>query len=75
MNLKARILTFISQHSEGISVIDMEEPLGEQRMRLGYVTQLLLDEGQIRKIDDKYYPFDEDTKRQGLTKSITTFIK
>lgn len=60
MNLKARILAFIYQHSAGVSVIDMEGPLGERRMRLGYVTQCLLEEGKIRKIEDKYYPFDID---------------
>ncbi|MFZ4591547.1 MAG: hypothetical protein ACOYN6_11150 [Ignavibacteria bacterium] len=34
----------------------MEEPLGESRMKIGYVAKKLLDEGKVQKHDNIYYP-------------------
>lgn len=60
MNLKLRVLDFISRHVEGVRISDMEKPLNEKRMNLGYVTKSLLEEGKIQKINDFYYPMYED---------------
>lgn len=75
MDLKTKILAFIIQHASGVSIIDIEKSLGERRMRIGYVTQCLLDEGMIRKIEDKYYPLNEDEESQHFIKSIATVLK
>ncbi|MDD2284016.1 MAG: hypothetical protein PHQ11_01255 [Paludibacter sp.] len=56
MNLKTKVLEFINEHSDGVKISDMEKPLGERRMKLGYVTKNLLDEGKIQKVDDCYFP-------------------
>ena len=42
----------------------MEIPLGENRMKLGYVTKNLLEEGKIQKIDDRYYSIEVDDKTE-----------
>jgi hypothetical protein len=34
----------------------MEKPFGETRMRIGFVSKKLLDEGKVRKIENLYYP-------------------
>jgi hypothetical protein len=34
----------------------MEGPLKETRMRLGFVAKKLLELGELRKIDNLYYP-------------------
>jgi hypothetical protein len=60
MNLKSKILEYINQNAEGVRISDMEKPLGENRMKIGYVTKGLLEEEKIKKIEDRYFPvFDE----------------
>lgn len=59
-NLEEKILAFINDHPEGIKVSDMEEPLGEQRMRIGYVCKKLLEEGKITKVDRMYFPLTQE---------------
>jgi hypothetical protein len=34
----------------------MEETLRQSRLRLGYVTRKLLNEGKVVKVENKYYP-------------------
>jgi len=34
----------------------MEKPLGETRMKLGYIAKNLLDAGKIQKVDNIYFP-------------------
>jgi hypothetical protein len=34
----------------------MEESLRQSRLRLGYVTRKLLNEGKVIKVENKYYP-------------------
>lgn len=75
MNLKIRILEYIFDHTCGVTIIDMEQPLGEKRMRLGYVTQSLLEEGKIRKVDDKYFPINENQEDQYFIKDIANIQK
>lgn len=63
MNLKLRVLEFISQHVEGVRISDMEKPLNEKRMNLGFVTKHLLEEGKIQKINDCYYLVQQESAR------------
>ena len=72
MNLKAKVLEFINQHEQGVKISDMEAPLGEIRMKLGFVTKSLLDEGKIQKINDCYFPL-YDSKHNNL-KLFRNFI-
>ncbi|MDO9633921.1 MAG: hypothetical protein Q7J05_02600 [Paludibacter sp.] len=64
MNLKSRVFNFINQNEGGVNIYEMEKPLGENRMKLGYVTKTLLEEGKIQKIDDKYYSIEVDDKTE-----------
>jgi hypothetical protein len=56
MELEAKILAFINQNTDGVKISEMEKPLCEKRMKLGFIVKNLLDEGKILKISDKYYP-------------------
>ncbi|PQB07497.1 hypothetical protein BST83_10240 [Polaribacter filamentus] len=56
LSLEEKILVYIKSNSQGVKVSEMEEPLKETRMRLGFVAKKLLELGQIRKIDNLYYP-------------------
>ena len=44
MTLEAKILDFINEHPNGVRIAEMEEPLGEARMKLGFIAKNLLDE-------------------------------
>jgi hypothetical protein len=39
-----------------VKISDMEKPLGERRMKIGFLTKILLDEGKIEKRNNQYYP-------------------
>lgn len=56
MSIRIKVLNYINDNQEGVRISDMEQTLGEKRMMLGYVTQSLLNEGKIVKIEDCYYP-------------------
>jgi len=56
LNLEEKVLDYISKHKDGVRVSGMEGPLGETRMRIGFITKKLLDEGKVRKIENSYYP-------------------
>lgn len=56
MSLKSKVLEFINHHTDGVKISDMEKPLGEKRMKLGYVAKNLLEEGKVKKIEDRYFP-------------------
>jgi len=55
MNLEDKVLKYIKEHPNGVSISDMEEPLGEKRMKLGFVTNKLCDEGKVQQIDQMYF--------------------
>jgi len=55
-NLEEKIIRYVNAHPEGVKVSEMEEPLGEQRMRIGYVCKKLVEEGKIIKLDRAYFP-------------------
>ncbi len=61
-SLEEKILDFLNAHPKGVKVSEMEEPLGEQRMRIGYVCKKLLEEGKITKLDHAYFPLGKPGK-------------
>lgn len=58
LTLEERILNYINTHKKGVRVSEMEKPFGETRMRLGFITKKLLDDGKILKIENAYYPLN-----------------
>ena len=56
ISLEEKILSFIKINNKGVKVSEMEKPLKETRMRLGFVSKKLLESGELRKIDNRYYP-------------------
>jgi len=56
LTLEEQVLKYLNSHKEGVQVSDMEKPFGETRMRIGFVSKKLLDEGKVRKIENLYYP-------------------
>ncbi len=47
---------YINANAGGVKIVEMEETLQQSRLRLGYVTRKLLNEGRVEKIENKYYP-------------------
>jgi len=56
MKLEAKVVDFINHHKDGIQISEMELPLCETRMKLGFVIKSLLEEGKIIKIENNYFP-------------------
>jgi len=51
---------YINSNSNGVQIAEMEQTLQQSRLRLGYVTRKLLNEGRVQKIDNKYYPLNNN---------------
>lgn len=47
---------YINANADGVKIVEMEETLQQSRLRLGYVTRKLLNEGRVEKIENRYYP-------------------
>jgi hypothetical protein len=47
---------YINSQPNGVKIAEMEESLRQSRLRLGYVTRKLLNEGKVIKVENKYYP-------------------
>jgi predicted nucleic acid-binding Zn-ribbon protein len=56
LTLEEKVLNYLSGHKSGIKISDMEAPLGETRMRIGFITKKLLEEGKVQKVENLYYP-------------------
>jgi len=56
MTLEEKILNYIIKHPKGVKISEMEKPLGETRMKLGYIAKNLLDAGKVQKVDNIYFP-------------------
>ena len=56
MKLDDKVLNYINSHKNGVRVSEMEEPLCETRMKLGFTAKALLEEGKVQKIENIYYP-------------------
>lgn len=52
--LKDRILNYIVLNKLGVNILELEKVFGEPRMRLGYVINMLLEEGKIQKSSETY---------------------
>lgn len=48
--------SFISSQPNGVQIAEMEEILRQSRLRLGFVTRKLMNEGKVIKVENKYYP-------------------
>jgi hypothetical protein len=51
---------FINSQPNGVKIAEMEETLRQSRLRLGYVTRKLLNEGKVVKVENKYYPVADE---------------
>ncbi len=56
MTLEEKVLDYINRHPKGVKISEMEEPLGQTRMKLGFIAKSLLDEGKVLKVENIYYP-------------------
>ena len=56
MTLEEKVLELINKHPNGLRISEMEQPLGETRMKLGFVAKALLEEGKVQKLDNIYFP-------------------
>jgi hypothetical protein len=55
--LEEKVLKYINMHPlKGVKVSEMEVPLGETRMKLGFITKVLLEHGKVQKMDNVYFP-------------------
>jgi len=62
LTLEDKIFQYINSHHEGVKVSDMEEPLHETRMKIGFAAKCLLDAGKVSKIENLYYPVKKNVK-------------
>ena len=56
MTLEEKVLDFINKHPSGLRISEMEQPLGETRMKLGFIAKALLEEGKVQKLENVYFP-------------------
>ncbi len=56
MTLEEKVLDYINKHPNGVKVSEMEGPLGETRMKIGFIGKALLDEGKVQKLENVYFP-------------------
>jgi hypothetical protein len=56
MTLEEKVLDYINKHPKGVKIAEMEEPLKETRMKLGFTAKNLLDNGKVLKVENVYYP-------------------
>jgi len=47
---------FIDSQPNGVKLAEMEMTLQQSRLRIGYATKKLLNEGKVIKVENKYYP-------------------
>ena len=56
MTLEEKVLDYINKRPKGVKISEMEELLGETRMKLGYVSKKLLEDDKVLKVENVYYP-------------------
>ena len=52
MTLEEKVLDYINKHPNGVKVSEMEGPLGETRMKIGFIGKALLDEGKVQRLEN-----------------------
>ena len=50
------VVSLINSRPNGVKIVEMEKTLSQSRLRLGYITQKLVEEGKVIKIENKYFP-------------------
>ena len=60
--LEEKVLNYINKHPKGVKISEMEVPLGQSRMRIGFIAKTLLDQGKVLKLDNIYYPVSHQVK-------------
>jgi len=60
--LEEKVLHYINKHPKGVKISEMEVPLGQSRMRIGFIAKALLDQGKVLKLDNIYYPIPNPEK-------------
>ncbi|MCK9410878.1 MAG: hypothetical protein M0Q53_01165 [Prolixibacteraceae bacterium] len=55
---------YINENAGGVKIAEMEETLQQSRLRLGYVTRKLLNEGRVEKIENRYYPVNHSENKK-----------
>ena len=56
MTLEEKVLDFINKHPNGLRISEMEQPLGETRMKLGFTAKALLEDEKVQKLENIYFP-------------------
>ncbi|NVO02705.1 MAG: hypothetical protein HXX09_08350 [Bacteroidetes bacterium] len=56
LTLEEKVISYINKHPKGVKILEMEQPLGETRMKLGYIAKALLEQGKVQKIENVYFP-------------------
>lgn len=54
--MKNLVLRLIDAQPNGVKIAEMEKALRQSRLHIGYITKVLVDEGKVRKVDNKYFP-------------------
>ena len=56
LSMEDQVLAYINKHPKGVKISQMEFPLNQTRMKLGFIAKALLDEGKVMKLENIYYP-------------------
>jgi 5-bromo-4-chloroindolyl phosphate hydrolysis protein len=54
--MEEQVEKYINANTNGVKITEMEQTLQQSRLRLGYVTRKLLNEGKVKKVENRYYP-------------------
>jgi predicted nucleic acid-binding Zn-ribbon protein len=58
--MEEKVLEYITKHQDGVKISEMEEPLNETRMKLGFLAKNLLNDGKVQKRDNVYFPLNNN---------------
>lgn len=64
--MEEAVIKFIKEHTNGVKMTEMEACLQQSRLRLGYVASKLMQDGKIKKVENKYFPtalINENTEK------------
>lgn len=62
--MKNLVQRLIASQPNGVKIAEMEKSLRQSRLHIGYITKVLVEEGKIRKIENKYYPVESEISEQ-----------
>ncbi|MEI7831194.1 MAG: hypothetical protein WCI31_15555 [Prolixibacteraceae bacterium] len=54
--MEEQVEKYINSNTNGVKITEMEQTLQQSRLRLGYVARKLLNEGRVKKVENRYYP-------------------